>query len=198
MNQFVPQLMLGNPLSGSTGPPAYDPVWSTEKSWVFASQYFMELQNATSGEVVAKAAAGQKFPTAAGEVLWTSFARSADFVWTLAMGVKGDAARTSVVFAPKPFLGFVDAWSSSWDEDAYAEAHLNSCWELYGVETRNAYPATGSVYDMRTVQTAAPLFPFADTWSNVEEPTCPGHPEGKFSVASNATVQDVTWTIGWW
>jgi hypothetical protein len=196
MNQFVPQLMLGNPLSGSTGWPAYDPQWSSEKTWVFASQYFMELQNQTSKQVVAKAAAGQKFGVVAGEVLWTSFTRSADFAWTLAMGVKGDAARTSFVIAPRPYMGLLES-TRSWGEEIYGKAHLNSCWELYGVETRNAYPASGSVYDMRTVQAAGPAFPFQPDWTNVEVPTCPGHPNGTFRVTSNATVQDVVWTVGW-
>ena len=66
-----------------------------------------------------------------------------------------------------------------------------------GVETRNAYPSTGSVYDMRTIQTRTPYFPFGTDWRNVEQPTCPGAPNGTFVVTANATQQDVMWTVGW-
>ena len=147
----------------------------------------------------AKAAAGEKFNVVAGETLWTAFSRAGapGFGWSLSMGVVGDAARTSVVLAPAPYMGLIPDFTASWGEAAYAKAHLNSCWELYGVDTRGAYPATGSVYDMRTIQTRAPFFPFEPTWRNVEAPTCPGHPNGTFSVSANATVQDVLWTIGW-
>ena len=198
MNQFVPQLMLGNPLSGSTNWPYYLPQWSQEQSWVFAAQYFFELYNATSGHVEAKAAAGEVFGCAENETLWTSFTRAPrpGAAWTLAMGVKGDAARTSLVVATAPFMGLIPGFSSSWGEDAYVTAHLNSCWELYGVDTRGAYPATGSVFDMRTVQ-AGPRFPWQTNWRNVEVPTCPGAPTGTFKVSANATQQDVLWTIGW-
>lgn len=40
MNQFVNQLMLGQPLYGSTGPPSYDPLWMPATTWIFAAQYF--------------------------------------------------------------------------------------------------------------------------------------------------------------
>jgi hypothetical protein len=43
MNQFVNQLMLGQPLFGSTGPPDYDPLWMPVTTWIFAAQYFMEI-----------------------------------------------------------------------------------------------------------------------------------------------------------
>jgi hypothetical protein len=124
MNQFVPQLMLGNPLSGSSNWPYFLPSWSQEATWVFASQYFMELFNATSGQVEAKAAAGEKFNVVAGETLWTSFARAGapGFGWSLSMGVKGDASRTSVVLAPQPYMGLIPAFTASWDEPVYAKA----------------------------------------------------------------------------
>ena len=54
MNQFVNQLMLGQPLYGSTGPPSYNPLCMPAPTWIFAAQYFMEIfPNGT-----AKAAAG--------------------------------------------------------------------------------------------------------------------------------------------
>jgi len=40
MNQFVPQLMLGEPLDGSSGPPLYLPKWEKRTSWCFGAQYF--------------------------------------------------------------------------------------------------------------------------------------------------------------
>ena len=39
MNQFVNQLMLGQPLYGSTGPPDFDPLWMPVTTWIFAAQY---------------------------------------------------------------------------------------------------------------------------------------------------------------
>jgi hypothetical protein len=38
MNQFVNQLMLGQPLYGSTGPPDYNPLWMPVTTWIFAAQ----------------------------------------------------------------------------------------------------------------------------------------------------------------
>jgi hypothetical protein len=38
MNQFVPQLMLGNPLDGSSGPPLYKPKWHAHNTWCFGAQ----------------------------------------------------------------------------------------------------------------------------------------------------------------
>jgi hypothetical protein len=70
MNQFVPQLMLGQPLYASTGPPAYNPLWTTATTWIFAAQYFMELYpNGT-----AKAAAGPWFNCTERDVLWPEYA----------------------------------------------------------------------------------------------------------------------------
>jgi len=50
---------------------------------------------------------------------------------------------------------------------------------------------------MRTIQTRTPYFPFGTDWRNVEQPTCPGAPNGTFVVTANATQQDVMWTVGW-
>ena len=38
MNQFVNQLMLGQPLYGSTGAPDYNPLWMPVTTWIFAAQ----------------------------------------------------------------------------------------------------------------------------------------------------------------
>jgi len=124
--------MLGSPLSGSSNWPNYLPVWSEERTWVFAAQYFFEIFNATSNATEAKAAAGEVFRTVEGETLWTSFTRAPapSFAWTLAMGVRGDGSRTSIVIATAPFMGLLRDETASWGEPAYQRAHLNSCWEL--------------------------------------------------------------------
>lgn len=50
---------------------------------------------------------------------------------------------------------------------------------------------------MRTIQSTPGGFPWATNWRDVEEPTCPGHPSGRFKISSNATQQDVMWDIFW-
>ena len=49
MNQFVPQLVLGNALDGSSGAPAYTPHWGEHQTWAFGAHYFFETHNATTG-----------------------------------------------------------------------------------------------------------------------------------------------------
>jgi len=61
MNQFVPQLMLGNPLDGSSGPPDYKPLWNQRKTWVFGAQYFFEIFNATKNATQGNAATGTTY-----------------------------------------------------------------------------------------------------------------------------------------
>lgn len=199
MNQFVPQLMLGQPLSGSTGPPDYDPIWSTELTWVFAAQYFMEIYDNST----AKAAAGPKFPCAEGDVLYTEFALDADavtgeWIWKQTMGVVNDTSRISTLVIAQPYMGLlVSNGTSSWKEAAYAHAYYNTCWELYGIAPYGLthYPSSASVYDIRTIlgpSQAARPFPWQSEWSSVEFATCPGHPSSTFSELHNETQQDVT------
>ena len=110
MNQFVPQLMLGNSLTASSGPPDYKPKWVQHKEWTFSSQYFMEINNTKTGNPAeGHAATGEAYAAKEGEKVWTKFTLSADHVWTLGMGVVGDASRTSTVVADKPFMGLVRA-----------------------------------------------------------------------------------------
>ena len=66
MNQFVPQLMLGNPLCDSTGPPLYKPIWHEHTTWVIGSQYFFELFNHTANKTEGHAATGELFDVKAG------------------------------------------------------------------------------------------------------------------------------------
>ena len=199
MNQFVNQLMLGNPLYGSTGPPRYDPEWMQVPTWIFAAQYFMEVYNNNT----AKAAAGPWYNCTSGEVLWTEYAldevAGGEWAWTLSMGVVGDASRTSSIVAAQPFMGLLVAnGTSSWKEPAYSSAFYNGCWELYGVAPYGGthYPSSSSVYDMRTQlgPSQAPI-KWQLEWSDVEWATCPNHPNGTFTEIHNATQQDVGWLI---
>jgi hypothetical protein len=180
---------------GSSGAPAYDPQWATLTTWVFAAQYFMEIySNGT-----AKAAAGQWYNCTERDVLWTEYAldedaASGEWVWTLRMGVVGDAARTSTLVVPKPFMGLLPGETASWREPAYQTAHYNSCLELYGIAPYGGthYPASSMAYDLRTTlgEGQAPVA-WQTQWSDIEYATCPGHPNSTFSEIHNATRQDV-------
>lgn len=198
MNQFVNQLMLGQPLYGSTGPPNYDPLWMPVTTWIFAAQYFMEIYpNGT-----AKAAAGPWYNCTTGDILWTQYALDSDpndnWVWTLSMGVVGDDSRTSTLVVEKPFMGLLSNETTSWKEPAYGVAHYNGCWELYGVAPYGGthYPSSSSVYDMRTIMGPAQTpFPFQTKWGNDETASCPQHPNATFVEIHNETQQDVIWNI---
>lgn len=194
MNQFVNQLMLGQPLYSSTGPPSYDPLWTTATTWIFAAQYFMELySNGT-----AKAAAGPWFNCTERDVLWTEYALDTAWVWTLSIGVVGDPSRTSTLVVPQPFMGLLASETTSWQEPAYSVAHYNSCWELYGVGPYGGthYPSSSSVYDMGTVlgPQQAPV-QWQTQWRDVEYATCPGHPNSTFVELHNDTHQHVIQNI---
>jgi hypothetical protein len=48
---FVPQLVAGNALCNSTGPPTYKAIWHMRDSYVFeAQQYFFTVFNKTSNK----------------------------------------------------------------------------------------------------------------------------------------------------
>eukprot|EP00755_Sulcionema_specki_P010373 Sspe_Gene.6871::Locus_2310_Transcript_1_1_Confidence_1.000_Length_1001::g.6871::m.6871 len=201
MNQFVPQLMLGNALSGSSGPPLYNPIWHEHTTWVFGSQYFMEIFNVTANKTQGKAAHGQVYPCKKGEVLWTRFTRDSNYVWTLAMGVKGDSSRTSTVVSHKPYMGLLEdspgegASAPRWSDSAFASANVNSCWELYGMRDRAHYPSSGSSYDM-VVKTSKPGSIKWDThWTEDERPTCPGGPQSSIKEEHTDSVQHVYWNL---
>lgn len=55
MNQFVNQLMLGQPLYGSTGPPDFDPLWMPVTTWIFAAQYLWVARARTGARARASA-----------------------------------------------------------------------------------------------------------------------------------------------
>ena len=63
MNQFVPQLMLGNPCCNSTNEPHYQPQFTCKTStWIFSAQYFFEIIK--NGAPEAHAATGAPPPSA--------------------------------------------------------------------------------------------------------------------------------------
>lgn len=195
-NQFVPQLMLGAALSGSSGPPAYEPTWSTYSTYVFSAQYFFDVLDAHNVSQP-KAVTGVVLPCEPGETLWTTFALSDDSeTWTLAMGVSGDPSRTSTVVATAPYMGLLAPATTSWREEGYALGHLNSCWELYETDCRADFPSTGSAFQMR-VDTVRPIA-WATNWSNYFNPSpCPGGPNSTNAEVHNATQQNVSWRVFW-
>ena len=69
MNQFVPQLILGNALDGSSGPPEYKPKWGKHTTWQFGAHYFFEIYNETTGQVQGHAAYGDMYAAKSGEMV---------------------------------------------------------------------------------------------------------------------------------
>lgn len=197
MNQFVPQLMLGNPLCESTGPPLYKPIWKMHDTWVFGSQYFFEIFNVTSNKTEAHAATGKVVSVVKGEILWTQFELDSNWVWKLSMGVKGDPSRVSTVIVPKPYMGLLPNEANSWNEKTFDHCHVSSCWELYGMRDRDHYPGSGSNYDMRITVDTPGQFKWYTSWSEREVPDCPGHPESNITENHNDTQQDVYWKLYW-
>eukprot|EP01048_Picozoa_sp_COSAG05_P026402 COSAG05_NODE_7184_length_845_cov_0.963807_1_plen_200_part_01 len=87
-NQFVPQLMLGGCLTGSSGPPDYKPVFSRLEKWAIGAQYFFALVNHSSPtNWTGHAATDKLIHVEPGENVFTQFELSDDHVWTLSMGV---------------------------------------------------------------------------------------------------------------
>jgi len=200
MNQFVPQLMLGNPLCDSTGPPLYKPLWRFQPHWVFGSQYFFEIFNATEQKMQSKAATGELHKAYTNETIWTSFELSDDWTWTLGMGVKGDETRESYVVTKQPFMGLVPG-STSWSEQYYDKTFVCSCWELYGKfgaddYDKKHYPKNGSKYKMLT-RTDDPGFIKWDThWTESESSNCSYGPDGSNIVESHTdSEQTILWDI---
>jgi hypothetical protein len=199
-NQFVPQLMLGDALSGSSGPPFYAPVWNTFQTYNFQAQYFFALgDDGPSGNITLYAVTGDTFGAEPGESLWTEFSLGSDWAWTLRMGVVGDPSRTSVVVAPTPFMGLLPG-TTSWSEPAYNTTHLNACWELYGTDSRSAYPSNGSTFSMSTViEGGGPSIAWSTDWNNAPvPPNCSGHPSATATTEVHSpTSQNVTWGVYW-
>ena len=195
MNQFVPQLMLGEPLCNSTGPPYYKPLWCAAKSYIFGTQYFMEVHNTTTNKTDSHAAAGAVFETTPGERLFTEFSLGEDWTWTLKMGVVGDEDRVSVLEAFAPYMGLLASETRSWSEPAFDHVNVNSCWELYGMRDREHYPSTGSTNAMTIARPPGSAWDWDTAWVEDETPTCPGAPTSAIAETHNETHQVVTWTL---
>ena len=194
--------MIGDALSGSSGPPSYTPSWSNFTAWSFQAQYFFAVIDRGTNGTVLKAVTGATFQTTAGESLWTSFSFSpggnGGGVWTLSMGVEGDESRTSAVVIPQPYMGLLAPVTSRWDEDIYSVLHVNSCWELYGTNCRADYPSSGSNFTM-VIDQSPGTFPWeVRNWSSPgTPPDCPGHPVTDSRERHNRTTQIVEWDIFW-
>ena len=135
----------------------------------------------------------EAFQTKQGEKLWTRFSLSEDHVWTLGMGVVGDATRTSTVVAEKPFMGLVPESTTSWAEEEYSECNVNTCWELYGVKDEAHFPSTGSRYDITITTTKPNAIDWMTKWNpELENGGCA---DTSISEKHNDTAQVVTWIV---
>ncbi len=160
MNQIVPQLLLGEVLSGSTGPPDYNPIYSTISTWMFGAHYFFEVFNASTQQVDAKAAYGGLFPALEGETLFTTFdvyAGPFGPAWLVRMGVVGDATRVSEIRVEQPYMGLGGGWplpSVSWAEQNFTNLCINACWEIYGGVDADHLPSSGAEFNISIVRGA--------------------------------------------
>mmetsp|Transcript_7495 Transcript_7495/g.18221 ORF Transcript_7495/g.18221 Transcript_7495/m.18221 type:complete len:209 (+) Transcript_7495:401-1027(+) len=194
MNQFVPQLMLGEPLDGSSGPPNYLPKWHNHSTWCFGAQYFFEVFNNTSNRTEAHAVTGKTYPCKPGEVLYTQYTLSRNWTWTLEMGVKDDNSRVSQVVVEKPFMGLLPKeQTKSWNESVYASAIANTCWEIYDLHESDQYPENEMVYKI-SIKTDYPGSFDWQKWTT-GQPTCPGHPNMSITAHESPHLQQVTWRV---
>ena len=169
MNQFVPQLLLGDVLAGSTGPPDFLPIYSQFGSWMFGAHYYFETLNASTGNVDSHAAYGGLFPANEGETLFTSFRVDPQGAhgpaWVLEMGVVGDQTRVSSLRVEQPYMGIGVNWphpTRSWMELNYSDVCINSCWEIYGGIDKDHLPSSGAEYQTFIKRGAGQTYPWVD------------------------------------
>jgi len=193
-NQFVPQLMLGDALANSSGPPDYTPQWLQLHSWHIGAQYFMEYNKngSDAGPWSAAAATGELVPVSEGDEVKTTFSLSEDGeTWTLRMEVLGGGPdKVSVVVADSPFMGLLNT-TKSWKE--FSATKVGSCWENYGMKDRSSFPP-GWSHRVAISGTEPGLW-----WTPwlTREPTCPWAPRATVSssVSFDGTTQSVDWEI---
>ena len=197
-NQFVPQLVLGDALTGSSGAPNFTPTWGNYSTWFFSAQYFFALKDEGKPDPALHAATGPVFPTSAGEKLWTRMDFDVGALsWRLSMGVVGDESRTSAVDVPKPFMGLLDP-AATWADEAYSLVHVNSCWELYGIREPGNWPSSGSDFVMEVAAAQPGAVEWSTDWGNGSGLNCTGQPTNvTWGEAHNATAQRVFWHVGW-
>jgi hypothetical protein len=200
MTQFVPQLILGNALDGSSGAPDWKPHWGEHATWSFAAHYFFEVLD-EQGKTVGHAAYGKMFPTRAGEKLFTSFDASAGAggapEWTLRMGVIGDDTRVSELHVAQPYMGLGAHWptpTNSWAETNYSNLCINMCWELYGAVDRAHLPSSGATYELNVTRGAKQSYPWVSQWDEDEgfNKSCAS---SKATESHSDTAQRVRWDI---
>jgi len=208
MNQFVPQLVLGSALDGSSGAPDFKPHWGEHKTWMFGAHYFFEVLNGTDStkQAQGRAAYGKLYPAKPGEKLFTSFelapstVEGAGPVWTLKMGAVDDPQRVSSVVVPAPYMGLGLDWpvpTSSWLERNYTNMCINACWELYGAADRDHLPGSGSQYVITVEQSKhknKKPFPWVSQWDE-DEGAGKSCANSSIIESHNASVQHVTWDI---
>jgi len=197
MNQLVPQLVLGNALDGSSGPPLYIPKWHVHETWMFGAHYFFETLNETTGKIDGHAAYGPLHPAKPGESLYTSFKRSQVKGWVLEMGVVNDSDRVSHLEVESPYMGLGKNWTIptfSWDEKNYSRVCINACWELYGANDRDHLPSSGSMYQLKITKANHQDFEWVSKWDEDEgsEKRCPS---SVISERHNNREQEVSWNI---
>lgn len=184
MNQFVPQLMFGNVLDESSGPPNYRPKFHDHnETWVFGAHYYFQTFDQVKNSSVSHAAYGPLFSTWPGETLYTSFelknpsTTSSPPQWILTMGVVGDKSRVSELIIRQPYMGMGRNWdnsTTSWLEPSYHNMCINACWELYGASDALHLPSTGSHYEISIEQPAGESpYPFTEWEVDEGNGQCP-------------------------
>jgi len=206
MNQFVPQLMLGNALANSTNAPDYTPIWIEMDSWHVGSQYFMALCNGTLGTFdcqnwIPKAATGKLVPVEPGEMVETSFVlkeeqgcckKKSRLVWILRIGVVGGGPeRQSVVIVDRPFMGLVNS-THSWGEAIYDDIYVGSCLENYNMKSAESYPPSLEIH-VRVRDAPGRDETFWHDWNLDHAPGCPWQPVSMITNAIHKSAQRVKW-----
>jgi len=202
MNQFVPQLMLGNPLANSTNAPDYKPIWIEMNSWHIGAQYFMGLCGESSDckKWIPKAATGRLVAVEPGEVVETSFSlkevthccKETQLVWTLHIGVVGGGPdRQSIVVSDRPFMGLLNS-TFSWGESTYDNIYVGSCLENYNMQIPDNYPTRWQI-DVAVVDAPGRDENFWHDWRLDHGPSCPWQPVSTLANAIDKKSQHVKW-----
>ena len=219
MNQFVPQLMLGNVLANSSNYPDYHPQWIALDQWHIGAQYFMALPcNSTEPDNdkpcwIPKAATGKLVQVEPGEMIETTFtlvqvSDETVWEWHLRIGVVGaHPSRWSMVVARQPFMGLVPG--TAWQDDIYRNVTVGSCLENYGMTSQDSYPPLWKItMDVITTDTTTPIsgqkqelenptkdndFEW-DDWAFGGGPKCSWMPHSTLTNAEGSTWQRAIWT----
>merc|ERR1711879_577615 len=192
--------MGGNALDGSSGAPYFIPHYGTHHTWSFASHYFFETYNGTTGKVDAHAAYGDFYAVKTGETLITTFEAKPSKngpVWTLTMAVLGDDSRTSKLVVDKPYMGIGVNWPepvTSWTGTNYTNLCINACWELYGANDLDHFPSSGAEYKI-TISREENWFDWVTKWDEDESRTCPGNAVSNITEKHDEIAQQISWSI---